>query len=85
MKAIKYNVGVIFIGCPLLIVFASGWLATAAAWVLGLILVAHLLEFIAKREVLANAPGSMGHHFIQTMIYGLFHWRPLEQTQKADH
>ena len=24
----------------------------------------------------------MGHHFVQTMIYGLFHWRPIEEQLK---
>jgi hypothetical protein len=29
------------------------------------------------------AGGSMGHHFVQTMIYGLFHWKPLEDSARA--
>jgi hypothetical protein len=28
------------------------------------------------------AGGSMGHHFVQTLIYGLFHWKPLEEAAK---
>ena len=26
----------------------------------------------------------MGHHFVQTMIYGLFHWKPLEEGLAGD-
>jgi hypothetical protein len=29
------------------------------------------------------AGGSMAHHFVQTLIYGLFHWKPLEDRAKA--
>jgi hypothetical protein len=25
----------------------------------------------------------MAHHFVQTLIYGLFHWKPLEDRAKA--
>jgi hypothetical protein len=29
------------------------------------------------------AGGSMGHHFVQTLIYGFFHWKPLEDSEPA--
>jgi hypothetical protein len=25
----------------------------------------------------------MGNHFVQVLIYGLFHWKPLEDQQAA--
>ena len=40
---------------------------------------ADFVEFIMKRDVFERAGGSMGHHFVQTMIYGLFHWKPIEE------
>ena len=43
-----------------------------------LTLVAHLVEFAVKRPVMVRAGGSMAHHFVQTLIYGLFHWKPIE-------
>ena len=37
-----------------------------------------------KRDVFEKAGGSMGYHFVQTMIYGLFHWKPLEEEQAKE-
>ena len=74
---------VIYIGCALALLFSDGSLATAAGWLLGLILAVHFVEFVVKRDVMAKSGGSMGHHFVQTMIYGLFHWRPLEEQQRS--
>ena len=64
-------------------VFASGWLATAANVVFWLIGAVHVAEFFAKKSVLEGAGGSMGHHFVQVLIYGMFHWKPLEEQQAA--
>ena len=58
----------------------AGWIATIGKWTFGLLLVAHLAEFNIKRDVFKRAGGSMGHHFVQTMIYGLFHWTPIEEA-----
>ena len=43
----------------------------------------HLLEFIVKFKLL-RGDSSMGllGHFVCTMIYGLFHWRPIQQALK---
>ena len=54
-------------------------IGTVVFWAMAL---AHLAEFLAKRAVMAKAGGSMGHHFVQTMLFGLFHWKPLEDAQK---
>lgn len=77
----KYSVWVLYIVGVALILADAGTLATIARWVLVVTFAAHLLEFIVKRGVMEKAGGSMGHHFIQTMIYGLFHWKPLEDAQ----
>ncbi len=61
--------------------FGSGWIATVANvgfWGIALV---HAVEFFVKKGVMEKAGGSMGHHFVQTMIYGLFHWKPLEEQQ----
>jgi len=47
---------------------------------MGIVLV-HVVEFFVKKGVLEKAGGSMGQHFLQTLIYGLFHWKPLEEQQ----
>lgn len=79
----KYSVWVLYIVGVLLILADAGTWASIARWVLILTFAAHLLEFFAKRSVMEKAGGSMGHHFVQTMIYGLFHWKPLEEAQNA--
>ena len=85
MKNARHSVWILYIGCGLAILFTTGWIATAAGWILGLIVAAHLVEFLVKRDVMAKAGGSMAHHFVQTMIYGLFHWKPLEEQQKSEN
>jgi len=57
----------------------SGMVATVGKWAFWLTLVAHVAEFVVKRSVFERAGGSMGHHFVQTLIYGLFHWKPIEE------
>ena len=66
----------------LAMILATGLLATIGRLTFGLLVIAHLAEFFVKRDVFVRAGGSMGHHFVQTMIYGLFHWRPIEEQLK---
>ena len=63
------------------IALGGGWIVTAGKFAFGATVVAHVVEFVVKRSVLERADGSMGHHFVQTLIYGLFHWKPLEDAQ----
>ena len=37
-----------------------------------------------QRKVFERAGGSMSHHFVQTLVYGLFHWSPIKQRLEAD-
>jgi hypothetical protein len=64
-------------------VLGSGWVASLASFAFWATALVHLVEFFVKRSVLEKAGGSMGQHFVQTMIYGLFHWKPLEEQQAA--
>lgn len=63
--------------------FASGWVAGIARFAFWAMALAHVAEFFVKRSVLEKAGGSMVQHFVQTLIYGLFHWKPLEAEQLA--
>ena len=63
-------------------VFGSGTIAMIGQASFGLTAIAHLAEFFMKRSVMERSEGSMGHHFTQTMIYGFFHWKPLEDQLK---
>ncbi|MEE3326287.1 MAG: hypothetical protein VX252_03060 [Myxococcota bacterium] len=80
----RYSVWVLYLVIAFGMLLSDGWIYTMAAWVLAIVLLAHLVEFFMKRDVMEKAGGSMGYHFVQTMIYGLFHWKPLEEQQKED-
>lgn len=79
----KHSVWILWLGSLAAILFGTGWLATAGHLAFWVTLAAHVLEFVVKRPVMEAAGGSMGHHFVQTLIYGLFHWKPLEDRAKA--
>lgn len=79
----KYSVWAIWIGGAAAIVLGSGWVFTAGHVVVWLTLAAHLAEFFMKRPLFERVGGSMAHHFLQTLIYGLFHWKPLEEGAAA--
>ncbi|MGH0033834.1 MAG: hypothetical protein ACQGVK_02260 [Myxococcota bacterium] len=79
----KQSVWAIWIGSIAAMALGSGWVATAGQWVFGLTFVAHLVEFFVNRSLFEKAEGTMGHHFVQTMIYGLFHWTPIKKQLEA--
>ena len=78
----KYGVWVIWLGSVWAIVAGSGWVVTAGHVAFWGTLAAHAVEFLVKRRVMEAAGGSMAHHLVQTLIYGLFHWRPLEDAAR---
>lgn len=80
----KQSVWVIWVGSVAAMMFGSGWVVTAGQWAFGLVLVAHVVEFIVYRSLFERAEGSMGHHFVQTMIFGLFHWTPIKEQLEAE-
>jgi hypothetical protein len=80
---VKQSVWVIWVGAVAAIALGTGRVATLGHVVLWATLVAHVVEFVVKRPVLQAAGGSMAHHFVQTLIYGLFHWKPLEERARA--
>jgi hypothetical protein len=75
----KNSVWVLWIGCLAAILFGSGWVSTIGNAVFWLTLFAHVIEFLVNRSLFEKAGGSMVHHFVQTMIYGLFHWTPIKE------
>lgn len=80
MEMAKYSVWIIWIGGAAAILFGSGGVSTAGHIAFWLTLAAHVVEFLVKRPLFEKVGGSMGHHFVQTLIYGLFHWKPLEDA-----
>ncbi|GEM_PF-2977641 len=75
----KQSVWILWVGSLVAMLLVGGVIGTIGRIVFWLLVVAHLVEFFMKREVFEKVGGSMGHHFVQTMIYGLFHWKPLEE------
>jgi len=80
----KQGVWVLWIGSIAAAVFGSGWTTVIGQWVFGLTFAAHVIEFLVNRSVFERAGGSMGHHFVQTMIYGLYHWKPIKERLEAE-
>ena len=79
----KQSVWVLWLGSLAAMFLGSGTIATIGSYVFWGTLVVHVIEFVVKRPVMQAAGGSMGHHFVQTLIYGLFHWKPLEEAAGA--
>ena len=61
------------------VTYAGTRLSSIITWSFILLGVVHLLEFVLKFRTLQNAGGSMPGHFVQTMLFGIAHWRPLER------
>ena len=79
----KQSVWVIWVGSLAAMFLGSGSVATLGTYVFWLTLLAHLVEFFMNRALFEKAGGSMGNHFVQTMIYGLFHWRPIKERLES--
>ena len=79
----KQSVLILWFVLVALMLLASGWLASIGKFVFWLLVVVHIAEFFVKKDVLEKAGGSMGKHFVQTLIYGMFHWQPLEEAQQG--
>ena len=79
----KQSVWIIYLGAAAAIGLGTGWVSTLGHVALWGTLAAHAVEFVVKRPVMQAAGGSTAHHFVQTLIYGLFHWKPLEERGRA--
>ena len=40
--------------------------------------IAHIVEFFIYRPKFERAEGSMNHHFLQTLIFGFFHYEEVQ-------
>jgi len=81
--SMKQGVLVLWLVLVVSMLFGGGWLAGVARLAFWVLLLVHVVEFFVKRSVMEKAGGSMGQHFVQTLIYGLFHWKPLEDQQSG--
>ena len=80
----KHGAWLIWIGSLLAIFLGSGWVVTAGHVVFWVTLVAHVVECFMNLDLFRRAGGSMTHHIVQTLIYGLFHWTPIKERLEAE-
>ncbi len=84
MTSTKLIVLLVYLVLAGIAVFYAGTsVSSAIAWTFVALAAIHLLEFALKLKTLQAAGGSMIHHFVQTMIFGIAHWRPLERKKTA--
>lgn len=83
MEALKYGVLVLWLGSAGAMLLGDAPVALIGQITFWVTLIAHFAEWLWKRPLLARAGGDARHHFIQTMIYGLFHWKPIEDRFRA--
>ena len=60
------------------VIYAGTSIAQWILWIFIVLLITHFAEFLLKRQVMQAAGGSMLNHFVQTMLFGFVHWKPLE-------
>jgi uncharacterized protein YhhL (DUF1145 family) len=71
---------VLWIACALAFVLPeSGWTGPGQMLFIGLVVV-HAIEFLVFLPKLRSAGGSLGHHFVQTMLFGFIHLRGVQST-----
>jgi uncharacterized protein YhhL (DUF1145 family) len=63
---------VLLAACFLVPASAGAWVTTGRV-VFCVLLAAHALEFLFFRRRLEALPGSMGHHFVQVLLFGVIH------------
>ena len=45
--------------------------------------IAHIAEFFIYRPKLERAEGTLNHHFLQVLLFGMFHYREVEAELAA--
>ncbi len=56
----------------------GGTTAQIITWIFIALAAVHLLEFAMMFKLLSGADGSMPMHFLQTLLFGFIHWKPLK-------
>jgi uncharacterized protein YhhL (DUF1145 family) len=69
----KTALNVLWVVLALSFVLPTGGIVTLMRGAFLVMLAAHALEFVLFGRTLARLGGSMGHHFVQVLLYGFFH------------
>jgi hypothetical protein len=64
------------------VLYAGTQIAQGIVWIFIILAAVHFVEFLVKYRVMQAAGGSMLNHFVQTILFGFMHWRPLEQQNR---
>ena len=73
LKRGKQALNVLWVVLAISLFLPGGGLVTLLRAVFSLMLLAHLVEFAIFYRTLSRAGGSMGGHFVQTLLYGVVH------------
>jgi uncharacterized protein YhhL (DUF1145 family) len=71
-RAVLAVLWVVLAACFLLPADAAAGVVTGRI-VFGVMLLVHALEFLYFRSTLERLGGSMGHHFVQVLLFGVVH------------
>lgn len=82
MIAGKVLVGLTWLFCLGSLFFAppGSWAGVYGPRILGFLVVAHAIECVVFLPKLRKLPGSLGHHLVQTMLFGILHLRSVEAS-----
>lgn len=75
MGAAKIVVLIAWVWGVLSLFGVGGGLAEWGSRVFWFMLIAHVVECVVFLPKLRQLPGSLGHHLVQTMLFGIFHLR----------
>lgn len=65
------------------IIFGEPWLVGKLLRLFLILMIIHLLEFIVKFKLfLEDKSTGMYTHFFHTMLFGFFHWLPIQKSLK---
>jgi uncharacterized protein YhhL (DUF1145 family) len=73
LRRAKLVLNVVWVVLAVSFLLPAGPLVGALRLAFVLMLAAHAIEFLFFQRTLARLGGSMGHHFVQVLLYGLFH------------
>ena len=81
--SIKVALGVVWVYAALCLFLPLPLAAVGQAVFWGM-LVIHVVEFIVMQSTFRKAGGSLGHHFIQTLLFGMFHLRAVRASAEEE-
>ena len=72
--SIKVALGAVWVYAALCLFLPLPLAAVGQAVFWGMLAI-HAIEFIVMQSTFRKAGGSLGHHFVQTLLFGMFHLR----------